>query len=146
MRIAILLVVFLLATVGGAAAGWFLKGDGEAAAASAETPDPLSYVELQNQFVVPLTSGNAISGLVAVSLAIEAREGEEATILDAEPRLRDAFLRVLFDHARAAGFEGDFTQGSAIGELRTRLSAAATDALGPAVHGVLITSVTRQDF
>ncbi|QIK40625.1 flagellar basal body-associated FliL family protein [Pontivivens nitratireducens] len=151
MRLLFILLLVLASAGGGAGSAWFLRPGSEVMEVgnAAEDPQDLehySYVELQNQFVVPLTEGDTVTGLVAVSLAIEGKKGEEQTILHAEPRLRDAFLRVLFEHARADGFQGDFTNDTSMAELRSRLSAAALDNLGQIVSGVLITSVTRQDF
>ena len=145
MRFLIILILAILSGAGGAGAAWVLRSAPAEAAAPASDA-VYSYVELQNQFVVPLTRGEAIIGLVAVSLAVEGREGSETAILEAEPRLRDAFLRVLFDHARAGGFAGDFTSGTSMSELRTRLDGAAREAMGSVVEGVLITSVARQDL
>ena len=151
MRILIILACALMSAAGGASAAWFMRDDntnnGAAVVEEADrSPDLYGFVELQNQFVIPLTQGNDVSGLVAVSLAIEGEKGKEETILHAEPLLRDAFLRVLFEHARANGFRGDFTNSSSMSELRNRLTSAAQDLLGTGVSGVLITSVTRQDF
>lgn len=147
MRFLIILSLAVICAAGGAGAAWVLKpGHVEQAVVEEDEPSHYGFVELQNQFVVPLTDGEMISGLVAVSLAIEGEKGQESMIEDAEPRLRDAFLRVLFDHARADGFSGDFTNNTSMSELRNRLSTTAHDTLGSIANGVLITSVTRQDF
>ncbi|SOH95098.1 Flagellar basal body-associated protein FliL [Monaibacterium marinum] len=147
MRFLIILSLAVICGAGGAGAAWVLKsGQGTDAVMEDDEPSHYGFVELQNQFVVPLTDGDTISGLVAVSLAIEGEKGQETMIEDAEPRLRDAFLRVLFDHARADGFSGDFTNNTSMSELRNRLSTTAHGILGSIANGVLITSVTRQDF
>lgn len=146
MRIVIILVCALVSAGAGGAAALFLRGEASPPASKVEEQGNYGVVELQNQFVVPLTDGDRVTGLVAVSLAVEGRAGEEDVITQAEPRLRDAFLRVLFDHARADGFRGDFTNGTSMSELRARLDAIAVETIGPIAQGVLITSVARQDF
>ncbi len=62
-----------------------------------------------------------------------------------EPKLRDVFLRVLFDHANAGGFSGSFTKTTRMNTLRMGLLEAAQKALGPVVSDVLIVDVVRQD-
>ncbi|WP_316014081.1 flagellar basal body-associated FliL family protein [Roseobacter sp. HKCCA0434] len=144
MRKILIVLVPALAIVAGGAAAW-MQRDG-----TVQTPQPeaggTELVELPNQFVVPLTRGDDIAGLIAVSLAVEVAEGHSEATLAQEPRLRDAFLQVLFDHARSGGFAGDFTGGTSMGELRAHLALTAREVGGPALKSVLITNLARQDF
>ncbi|SIT80547.1 flagellar basal body-associated FliL family protein [Pontibaca methylaminivorans] len=105
----------------------------------------LEYVKLNNQFVIPVVSRDRISSLVVLSLSIEITAGQRARVFEQEPKLRDAFLRVLFDHANIGGFNGPFTQEDRLGPLRTALRDAARKELGKDVRNVLIVDILRQD-
>ena len=62
-----------------------------------------------------------------------------------EPKLRDALLRVLFDHAHIGGFDGAFTESGRLSLLRVGLLEAAQATLGPVVTDILITDIVRQE-
>ena len=104
------------------------------------------YIKLNNQFVVPLiVEGNVVS-LVVLSLSLEVDPGNEEMIYEREPKVRDAFLRVLFDHANAGGFSGDFTRSTNMIVLRDSLLEIARKTLGDVVQTVLIVDLVRQDI
>ena len=104
------------------------------------------YVRLNNQFVVPVVREGAVRSLVVMGLTLEVQTGQSSTVFSQEPRLRDSFLRVLFAHANAGGFDGTFTESSAMAPLREALLEAAVRVLGEAnIFDVLITDITRQD-
>lgn len=105
----------------------------------------VEYVKLNNQFVIPVVSRDRISSLVVLSLSLETTAGQRARVYEQEPKLRDAFLRVLFDHANIGGFNGPFTQEDRLGPLRTALRDAARKELGKDVRNVLIVDIVRQD-
>ncbi|MEM6609232.1 MAG: flagellar basal body-associated FliL family protein [Pseudomonadota bacterium] len=105
----------------------------------------LEYVRLNNQFVVPVVRDAAVRSLVVMSLTVEIEAGQAEMVFNREPRLRDAFLRVMFGHANAGGFEGVFTTPTALNPLRSGLRDAAYDVLGPIVNDVLIVDIVRQD-
>ena len=108
--------------------------------------DPsVEFVRLSNQFVVPVVTEARVSALVVLSLSIEVPPGGGERVYAAEPRLRDAFLQVLFDHANAGGFGGAFTAASSMNALRTALREAAAGVLGPVARDVLIVEILRQD-
>jgi len=104
------------------------------------------FVRLNNQFVVPVVRSDQISALVVLSLSLEVPTGGSEPIYQREPKLRDRFLQVLFDHANAGGFDGAFTAGSNMELLRTALREVARAELGPSVQDVLITDIARQDI
>jgi hypothetical protein len=104
-----------------------------------------SYAKLNNQFVVPIVSAERMEAIVAMSLSIEVLEGDETIIFSAEPKLRDAFLQVMFDHANTGGFTGNFTTGSNMRNLRQQLNRAAQSIVGPVAVDVLILDIVRQD-
>lgn len=104
------------------------------------------YVRINNQFVVPIVRNGAVRSLVVLSLSLEVDLGESGAVFTYEPRLRDSFLRVLFAHANAGGFDGRFTEAEAMEPLRSALLEAAQGVLGrDAIYDVLITDILRQD-
>ncbi len=103
------------------------------------------YLKLTKQFVVPVVEDDKISALVMVSLSLETRPGISEEFYEVEPKLRDSFLQVLFDHANIGGFNGAFTSSSNLELLRKSLLEAAKKELGDDVNQVLIMSVSRQD-
>jgi hypothetical protein len=106
---------------------------------------PSAFVPLNNQFIVPVVEDGDVTALVILSLSLEIPEGEDAPVLTAEPRLRDAFLQVLFDHANTGGFDGAFTATETMRSLRLALDAAAQEVLGDLVRDVLVLDIVRQD-
>lgn len=112
--------------------------------AGAEDGAP-EYVKLNNQFVVPVLEGGRVVSMVILSLNLEVGAGQSEAIYAREPKLRDAFLQVLFDHANAGGFRGSFTDGSNLVILRRALLEKARTVAGEAVLDVLISDIARQD-
>ncbi|MGP6088715.1 flagellar basal body-associated protein FliL [Antarctobacter jejuensis] len=103
------------------------------------------YVKLNNQFVIPIMGKERVEALVVASLSVEVSTGGSATVYQKEPKLRDVFLQVLFDHANIGGFDGPFTAGDRMDILRSALFDAARSVLGAEVKDVLITEIARQD-
>jgi hypothetical protein len=108
-------------------------------------PEGREYVKMNNQFVVPVMGADRVQALVVASLSIEVAIGTAETVYAREPKLRDAFLQVLFDHANIGGFEGTFTNGERMKVLRHALLEAARHVLGADVSDILITEIARQD-
>ncbi|MCT4556781.1 MAG: flagellar basal body-associated FliL family protein [Pelagimonas sp.] len=103
------------------------------------------YVKLNNQFIVPIMGPEKVQSLVVASLSVEVSAGTTENVYSREPKLRDVFLQVLFDHANIGGFSGEFTNGERMGILRGALLDAARSVLGEDVHDILITEIARQD-
>lgn len=130
---------------GGAAGGHggeTTEGKAEGHGDGAAPPD---YVRLNNQFIVPVVEEGRVSATVVLSLSLEVPAGGTEAVYAREPRLRDAFLRVLFDHANAGGFRGVFTDGANLVILRQALKEAARKVMGDEVMDVLISDLVRQD-
>ncbi len=119
-------------------------GHGDAAHGDDEHGGP-EYVKLNNQFVIPVIGEGQVSALVVLSLSLEVSAGNSDAVFKREPKLRDSFLQVLFDHANVGGFEGAFTESNKLDPLRRVLLSAAQDTLGKMVSDVLITEIARQD-
>jgi flagellar FliL protein len=111
---------------------------------SDEMPDYV-YVKLNNQFVVPVVEHDELSALVVMSLSLEVTDETSDRIYALEPKLRDVFLQVLFDHANMGGFRGAFTRSDVMMPLRTALREAAQRELGSGIVDVLIMDISRQD-
>ena len=165
MKALIPIVLAIVGTGVGAGAGIFLapepdkevcdpepceeKGDKEDKGVDADKGDEESeadYLRLQNQFVVPVIREEVVSALVVLSLSLEVEPGSEDAIYSREPKLRDALLRVLFDHAFIGGFNGDFTESNRITALKVALLEAAQSVLGDLVSDILITDIVRQEM
>jgi flagellar protein FliL len=125
-------------------------GDAHAAApaaheAAADPETAPEYVKMSNQFVVPVLEGGQVSAMVMLAISLEVAHGSTDPAYAREPKLRDAFLQVLFDHANAGGFNGDFTDSSNLTFLRKALLETAQSILGESVSDVLISDIVRQD-
>lgn len=145
------LLLALFGLLAGTGAGIFLRPAPEAEAETADAPVPRpkpeqtgEFVRLSNQFIVPVVTDSRVGSLVVLSLSIEMPPGAADRVYAVEPRLRDVFLQVLFDHANAGGFGGTFTAASSMNALREALREAARGLL-PMAQDVLILDIVRQD-
>jgi len=103
------------------------------------------FIKLNNQFVIPIVDRDMIRAMVVMSLNVEVTQGAAQQVYAREPKLRDAFLQELFDHANMGGFAGEFTGSNNMDVLRAALTEVAQRVLGDLAHGVLITWIARQD-
>ena len=160
MRKILPIILAVLGLGGGAGAGFFLRpapDPGTQPAAAGHEAEPggeeggeheagePEYVKMNNQFVVPVVEKGRVAAMVVLSLSVEVEAGNTEAIYQREPKLRDAFLQVLFDHANVGGFSGSFTDGTNLLTLRTSLKEAGGLILGPVIRDVLITDIARQD-
>lgn len=111
----------------------------------ASMEESFDFVRLNNQFVVPIVVDSRVNSLVVMSLTIQVDLGQTESVYRVEPRLRDALLQVMFDHANSGGFDGPFTEAARMKILRTALREAAQSTVGDTVSDVLIIDVVRQD-
>ncbi|MBN2906231.1 MAG: flagellar basal body-associated FliL family protein [Rhodobacteraceae bacterium] len=121
------------------------KADAHGGGHGEEGEDGADYVKLNNQFVIPVVHDGRVASLVVLSLSLEVTSGGNEPVYEREPKLRDAFLQVMFDHANAGGFDGAFTQSGKMTLLRRALLEVAQQVLGPKVNDVLIIDIVRQD-
>ena len=103
------------------------------------------YVKLNNQFVVPVVKNDKIVSLVVLSLSVEVNGGRREEVYSREPKLRDAFLQVLFDHANMGGFRGAFTSSNNMAVLRQALQETARKVADDLILDVQILDINRQD-
>ncbi len=103
------------------------------------------FAKLNNQFIVPIVNDGAVSAMVVISLNIEVSLGNKDAVFLAEPKLRDAFLQAMFDHANIGGFSGNFTSAQNLRPLREDLVRRAKSIVPGIVKDVLIMDIVRQD-
>ncbi len=165
------LILLIVGIGGGVGAGLFLSppdAGTDAAEAAVECPEPAEdgvahaeerptpasatgptegrdYARLNNQFVVPVVKNEQVVALVVLSLSVEVDTGHNQDVFSQEPKLRDSFLQVLFDHANSGGFDGTFTSTTNMRSLRNGLRESARRIVGGVVHDVLIVEIVRQD-
>ena len=159
------LILMIIGVAGGGGAAYFLGGqkaeetaseacvpaEGAAPIEAAEMPSvqeastDKEYAKLNNQFVVPVVSEGKVSALIVMSLSVEVTTGSKETVFAFEPKLRDRFLQVMFDHANLGGFDGAFTSGPNLRQLREALLSAAKATLNDVITDVLILDIVRQD-
>lgn len=160
------IVLFLVGSGAGVAAGIFLREppeemvveestdkDAEPLEAVEKSHDPdnpppeMEYVKLSNQFVVPIVEDQRVVSLVVIALSLEVPLGQKDAIYLKEPKLRDSFLQVLFDHANVGGFDGAFTDVNNLAVLRNALREIGQRDMGKSVvNDVLILEIARQDY
>ena len=106
----------------------------------------VAYVPMDKPFVVPIFENEKVVAMVVVSLVVETEAEAAPKIEGLKPRLRDSFLKVMFRHANSGGFDGSFTGGRKMEDLKSALRAAAQEVLHEKPVGeVLITEIARQD-
>lgn len=123
-------------------------GDEDAHATLPVEPVPLDdreYARMNNQFVVPVMEDDQVRALMVLSLSIEVSTGGRQAVFAHEPRLRDAFLQAMFDHANRGGFSGAFTSAPNMRVLRDMLQEAADRVMAGHISDVLIIEIVRQD-
>lgn len=103
------------------------------------------FVKLNNQFIVPIVKEGTVQSLVILSVSLEVVSGKSEDVYADEPKLRDGFLQVLFDHANAGGFDGAFTNAVNMDNLRAALLETGLKVLPDDLKKVLITDIVRQD-
>ena len=113
--------------------------------AEEEGEETTEFARMNNQFIVPVVKNDTVAALVVLSITLEVDIGGSQTVFAQEPRLRDRFLRVLFDHANVGGFDAGFTQAGTMAILRNSLKETAKKNLGSLVHDVLIVDIVRQE-
>jgi hypothetical protein len=121
------------------------RGGSEADPEAEDGQSTSEFVKLNNQFIVPVVDERQVSALVILSMSLEVAPGGSENVYRVEPKLRDQFLRVLFDHANSGGFDGNFTATGNMEILRNALIEVARKQLGAAVKDVLIENIVRQD-
>ena len=104
------------------------------------------YVKIRRQIIVPVVKGGETQALMLFDLALDVPRAMTERTYAAEPRLRDAFLRELFEMSYTGAFSSTYTDERVVDELREKLRAAARRLLGDSVAEVLILDIMRQEL
>lgn len=148
----LILILPLLAFIGGAVAGDVLApeaeviepGDG-APTPPADDPVNPAWLSFENQFFVPIMRNGDMRSLVIMTLSLETSQENLPGLEAQEHRLRDAILRQLMIEANSGTFSDNYTQDANMAALRQALLDAVRAAGGEQVSSVLIEDVARQD-
>lgn len=105
----------------------------------------VEFLDLSNQFIIPIVVDGRVAGIVVMSISLEVTEGTIAGVNLLEPKIRDKFLQVLFNHANNGGFSGNFTDFRYLQSLKDELLRNARLVTGGDVTDVLILDLVRQD-
>ncbi|MDO5631788.1 MAG: hypothetical protein Q4G22_08115 [Paracoccus sp. (in: a-proteobacteria)] len=163
----LMLVLPLVAFIGGAFGGDMLRGGAKADAATAAADDEgeehaatvpatappptddattdLAWFGFANQFFVPIVRNGKTDSIMILSVSLEVSAPSQSKIAGMEARLRDALLRSLMIHANTGGFDGNFTADARLEPLRATLLTAARQVSGPDVRAVLIEDIARKE-
>lgn len=163
MRKLIPVILALIGLAAGGGAGYFLRPPPEEASHDeadacadvqhaaevahdvVEGEPTTEFVKLNNQFVVPVVREGRVSALVIMSLSLEVKLGMTEKVYRSEPKVRDALLQVLFDHANSGGFDGNFTGSTNMERLRVALLEVSQNILGDSILSILVSDIVRQD-
>lgn len=172
MKKLLLLMVPLLAFLGGALAGDLLSGGKDtptsaatdkATAAPGDHPpaknEPahgedkdkdkdaasVEYFRFPNQFFVPIIRNGSSNAVMVLTLSLEIPATARTGIEAREHPLRDALLGALLAEANSGAFDGNFTSEPVLERLRQAMLTAARRAAGPEVRRVLIEDIGRQE-
>ena len=155
MKKLLALVLVLAAGIGGIFGGQALKpADGDAEAhAPANGAEPLQesevaaheFVKFSRQFILPVVESSKIKSLIVADIQLEVTSGSTAYTFARAPKLRAAFLQVLYRHAHTGSLKQSLMTDRTLRELRDDLLTSAREILGDRVRDVLITDLLRQD-
>ncbi|MFV0245942.1 MAG: flagellar basal body-associated protein FliL [Qingshengfaniella sp.] len=149
MRLLLPLILMLLGTGAGIGAAAFLGGGSAPPPVEAKSmadQEVTAFVAFETEFMVPVMKNDRIVKLMILSLSIEVPDASTTLVRDREPRLRDTFLRVMFDYANAGGFDDGIYSSAGVDQLRRELKESASASLGPVVRDVLIVNLVQQSM
>jgi len=155
MQIVISTLLILSGLAIGAGLGLALRpidSPAEAALSSEPTPDLTAndatpdFVKLSRQIIIPVVEGGETRALMLFEIALDMRPGMSDRVFAIEPRLRDAFLRDLFELSHSGAFVDTYTDTQLMDELRRKLRESARHLLGSDVSDVLLLEVLRQEY
>ena len=118
----------------------------DSAGADGEAGADRDYVKIGRQIIIPIVKGGETQALMLFDLALDVPLSMTERTHAAKPRLRDAFLRELFEMSYTGAFSSTYTDERIIEELRAKLRAAARRVLGNKVAEVLILDIMRQEL
>ena len=111
-----------------------------------EVPSDRTYVKVGRQTIIPVLDGTETRALMLFELAVDVPASSANIVHEMEPRLKDAFLRELFQMSYTGAFLTNFTDDRVIEELRRNLTRAARKHVGDIAREVLILDMMRQEL
>lgn len=161
MRMLLPIILVVLGVVGGAFVGVILKpapepaaedaaalGDEHAAEESAEhsvvpieAAGDSDYFPLTSKMIAPFNRANGRPAFVAVEITLEMEPGKSEHAKKHEPKIVDAFLRVIVQFAATGAFDDHGHAPHTLRELNNEFLKAAKAVLGPEVRNVLIANL-----
>lgn len=157
MKKLLALFLVLAAGVGGIYGGQALKPaeDDAEAHARADLAEPLpttesqdaayEYVKFSRQFILPVVESSKIKSLIVADIQLEVTSGSTEYTFSRAPKLRAAFLQVLYRHAHTGSLKQSILTDRTLRELREDLLKVARPILGDRIRDILITDLLRQD-
>lgn len=149
------ILIIVIGIAAGAGAGMFLKpapvsdpvgSPADDGSTEQDEKAERSFVKIGKQTIVPVVNDGETRALMLFELAVDVPATRVDQVHEMEPRLRDAFLRELFQMSYTGAFLTNFTEERVIEELRRNLTNAARTYLGHNQAEVLILDVMRQEM
>lgn len=103
------------------------------------------YVAIEKKLIVPIERSNGRKAFVVLDATLEVAPGETVRAEMHEPKIVDAFLRVMIAFAATGAFEDHAETAMSLDDLNDALFTSAEAVLGQAVRGVLISNLITQD-
>lgn len=110
-----------------------------------DKPRETRYLKFKRQFVIPVMKDQKVGGLVLMNFNLELNEDADDEVFSEEPKLRDAYMRVLLQMSSEGAFDGDLVSPATYEQLRYNLITASTRIIDEGVEDVLILDIVKQD-
>ena len=103
------------------------------------------YHPIEKKLIVPIQRGNGRKAFVVLDVTLEVAPEELHHVEEHEPKIIDAFLRVMIAFSATGAFNHHAETAMSIDDLSDALQNSAEAVLGHAVRGVLISNLITQD-
>jgi hypothetical protein len=103
------------------------------------------YLKFKRQFVIPVMKNQKVGGLVIMNFNLELNEDAGDQVFSQEPKLRDAYMRILLQMSSEGAFDGDLVSPATYEQLRYNLLTASSKIIDEGVEDLLILDIVKQD-
>ena len=167
----LLILLPVLAFLGGSSAGAMFRGGSTATETSTQDHDAqqaeadisgghaapadpghdeegdgtVGWFRFPSQFFVPVVRNGGTEYVMIMTVTLEIPKSAQAEVEALEHRLRDALLRQLIIHANTGGFDGNFTSDAQLRKLRDGILTAAQSVAHDNILSVLIEDIARKE-
>lgn len=104
-----------------------------------------AYVAIEKKLIVPIQRPSGRKAFVVLDATLEVDPEQVQHVEQHEPKIVDAFLRVMISFAATGAFEDHAETAMSLDDLNDALYTSAEAVLGEAVRGVLIANLITQD-